>query len=208
MPAPTPTSQLINISGSSLSPIPNSYSPKAAASASFCTCTLLQAIPAAAKAALTMVKKSRLRQPRLGAKCTSPVLSWTAPGKHRPTPLMVIRRAAKSAHKGCNSPVAWAHTACGSGLCSGTSCSENTSPVSDTQTMRRHSTATSMPIKTRPWALSCSGVDGRPRPSPVTGELASTSHCSSSSSRTRALTVDLVRPLWAARRARDSPLCC
>ena len=203
-PAPTPTSQLTKISGSSPSPAANSYSPSAAASASFCSCTVTPVRPAAASASSSIGSRRTLRQPRLGAKRTSPVQSSTAPGTHTP---MLDSRSPRSASRQCAAAAMRATCAqVPAGALSASACSSecNTSPCSETQASRAVSTAISMPMSARTPTLICSGVEGRPSPS-ATAAPDSLSQPSSSSSRTRRLTVDLVRPLSLASRARDSP---
>ena len=162
MPAPTPTSQLTKISGPSPSPPPNSYSPSAATSASFCMYSATRRTSAAASARCIIGSTSRLRQPRFGAKRTMPVASSKAPGRPTPMPASCSPRAAITALACATKRAVCVHTCCGCGLRSGFSSACSTSPSSDTQTTRTHSTAMSTPIKARARTLICSGVDGRP----------------------------------------------
>ena len=74
------------ISESWTSPSANSYSLRAAVSASFCTCIGTGGTPARLSAWVMSGKKATLRQPRLGAKRSTPLASSNAPGRPTPTP--------------------------------------------------------------------------------------------------------------------------
>ena len=183
----------------------NSYSPSAAASASLCRCRLATGRPQAHIARCSSAKKGTSRQPRLGAKRTSPASSSTAPGRLTPTPDNSRPRSVSVCQAWWTSAVACRHTDCTSVLSSRPCKVSSTCPASETDTTRSCCTPISTPSSTRTLSLMCSGMDGRPRPSAATGALASRSQRSSSSSRTRALTVDLVKPLCCDSRARDKP---
>ncbi|MDT4842841.1 hypothetical protein FQZ97_767560 [compost metagenome] len=205
MPAPTPAPQVTKISESCASPSQNSYSLRAAVSASFCTCTATGGTPAWSSAWVIRGTKSTLRQPRLGAKRSMPLASSKAPGKPTPTPWSCTPCPASCAWVCATKPAAWRHTASGSLPASGSSNEHNTSPMSDTPTTRSASTATSTPIMPRRLPSMRSGVDGRPSPW-AAGTSPSVTQPSSISSRTSRLTVDLVRPLSCASWARERPL--